>query len=244
MAPEWATPTSNPVPSWVHQQQPPPSSAQSWTYGQYPPALTPQSTWSAPTPAGSWGPPTPAGSWGPPTPASANGNGANWVQQSQQGYYTPFGQESSVGQPIAASPWFGVGSDPLIAGGSGNAGPSRKKSKRRSATPDPKYQQRYPQYTMTQTQQNPYPVFTSHAGMENPLQRSLSHRAGGRLGYSIGPTGYPQMEEYNARNLARRPRDWRPEYDPRAGLASYMPRVVKPRSDVIGTLYRLSPPLL
>jgi hypothetical protein len=69
-----------------------------------------------------------------------------------------------------------------------------------------------------------------------PLQRAASLGGGPRFGYTMTATGYPQLEEYNARNLARRPRDWRPDYDPRAGLASYMPRVVRPRSDVTGTV--------
>jgi len=34
------------------------------------------------------------------------------------------------------------------------------------------------------------------------------------------------------KNLARRPLDWRPDYDPRTGPASYIPKVIKPRSDV------------
>jgi hypothetical protein len=239
VAPSWATPGSQ-VPNWLAQQQhqPPPTSAQSYTYGQYPPALTPIS-WNVPTPAGSWGPPTPAGSWGPPTPASANGNGANWVQH--QEYYTPFGQESSGGQPVGPSPWFGAGD-----GRAGGAGPSRKRSKRRSKhhTPDQQQQQLYQQHALMHMQQNPYPQTaplqrsSSHelpGSMGYPLQRSSSWGGGPRYGYTIASTGYPQSEEYNARNLARRPRDWRPDFDPRGGLASYMPRVGRPRTDVTGT---------
>jgi len=250
--PAWATPANNyPAHGWMshqQQQQQPPSSAQSWTHGgQYPP-LTPLSTWTAPTPAGSWGPPTPGGSLGPPTPASANTNGANWVQ-GQQEYYTPFAQESAAGQPIGASPWFN-GGDGYSGAAANNQlarrSPSRKKSKRYSshATPDPKQQQHYPQFpTVQMQQQNPYPNIQMErtasqelgGAMGYPLQRSTSLGGGPRLGYTMGSSGYPQSEEYNARNLARRPRDWRPDYDSRAGLASYIPRVGRPRSDVLGS---------
>lgn len=248
--PSWVT--NSQVPSWMtqqQQQQPPPSSAQSWSYGQHPP-LTPLSPWTAPTPPGSWGPSTPPGSWSPPTPASANTNGANWVQQGQQGYYTPFGQESSVGQPISASPWFGGGDGlPGPGGGvSGVGGPSRKRSTRQSrrSTPDPKQQQYYQQYAMMQ---NPYPnpqIMPVQRTMSHelpgtigyPVQRSTSVGGSARFGYTMAASGYPQMqmqmklEEYSARNLARRPRDWRPDYDSRAGLASYIPRVGRHQSDV------------
>ena len=249
--PAWVTPTNNyQVPSWVtqqqqQQQQPPPTSAQSWTYGQYPPALSPLSTWTAPTPAGSWGLATPGGSLGPPTPASANTNGANWVQQGQQGYYTPFEHDSTLGQAITASPWFS-GGDGVSGAAAGNHLPrrssSRKKSRRHSRHPTPDPKEYYQQYPAVQAQQNPYPNLqmertTSHefpGTTGYPLQRSTSLGRGPRLGYTMASSGYPQSEEYNARNLARRPRDWRPDYDPRAGLASYIPRVGRPRSDVLG----------
>lgn len=62
----------------------------------------------------------------------------------------------------------------------------------------------------------------------NPLQRTLSHTVGGGLQYPY------LVETFDAQNLARRPRDWRPDFDARAGIASYIPRVGKPRSDVQG----------
>jgi len=54
----------------------------------------------------------------------------------------------------------------------------------------------------------------------------MSHTVGGGFQYPYVP------EPFDAQNLARRPRDWRPDFDARAGLASYIPRVGRPRSDV------------
>ena len=62
------------------------------------------------------------------------------------------------------------------------------------------------------------------------LLRTLSQTGG------AGDFQYPYYTEspFDAQNLARRPRDWRPDFDARAGFASYIPRVGKPRSDVQG----------
>ncbi|CAA7268548.1 unnamed protein product [Cyclocybe aegerita] len=45
--------------------------------------------------------------------------------------------------------------------------------------------------------------------------------------------GYAQGDLFDERNLARRPRDWRADYNPRGiALATYLPRVGRNRSDV------------
>ena len=64
------------------------------------------------------------------------------------------------------------------------------------------------------------------------LQRTVSH--------PVGEFQYPYYaESFDAQNLARRPRDWRPDFDARAGLASYMPRLPK-ATDVKGWLSSFS----
>jgi len=50
---------------------------------------------------------------------------------------------------------------------------------------------------------------------------------GGGMNVSYGE-GYDEM------NLARRPRDWRADYNARQGISSYLPRVGRSRSDVQG----------
>ena len=63
----------------------------------------------------------------------------------------------------------------------------------------------------------------------------------------VGAGGYPSPagtgaggvymsygEGYDERNLARRPRDWRADYNPRQGISSFLPRVGRSRSDVQG----------
>lgn len=231
------------VPAWAQQQPPPPTSAQSWTYGQQYPSFTPMSGYGAPTPAGSWGATTP-GSYGPPTPASANGHAAAspWVHAQQaQGYYPPAAQESSFGQPITASPWFngsggGSGGFAGFGGGFGGGGGSVKKKSKRKSTQDG----HQPFLNVHDPLNLDLVRSTSHdmmGGAGYPLRRSLSFGAGGTMyphsPYQQGQQA-PQSEEYNSRNLARRPRDWRPDYDARPGLAAFMPRVGRNRSDITG----------
>lgn len=227
--PTWATE----APTWAQQPPPPPTSAQSWTYGQQYPQFTPASGYGAPTPAGSWGATTP-GSFGPPTPPSAHAHaGASpWVQTQQaQGYYPPVAQESSLGQPITPSPWFNGGGGGGGGGGfggfgggfGGGDGNGRKHSMRKS------------------TLDGHQPFLNVHdplnLDMAGPLRRSLSAGAGGTM-YPHSPyqrgMQSSSSEQYNSRNLARRPADWRPDYDTRPGLAAYLPRVGKNRSDITG----------
>ncbi|TFK19060.1 hypothetical protein FA15DRAFT_674764 [Coprinopsis marcescibilis] len=53
-------------------------------------------------------------------------------------------------------------------------------------------------------------------------------------GWGVGFSGFPPLagEEYGPRNLARRPRDWRADYNPRGGLSILPGFVTKGRSDV------------
>ena len=61
-----------------------------------------------------------------------------------------------------------------------------------------------------------------------PNRRRTTSQTGGDFQYPY------YAESFDAQNLARRPRDWRPDFDARAGFASYIPRVGKARSDVQG----------
>ncbi|GLB40819.1 hypothetical protein LshimejAT787_0900340 [Lyophyllum shimeji] len=233
--------------------------AQSWAYGQPPhphyPSFTPQSGWSAPTPAGSWGDATPAGSWGPPTPASANAyayaHHSPWVNP-QPGVGA---QESTFGQPITASPWFSGGGVTLGAaspgfggdtqgqaggGGGGGALALVRKNSRHSHPHPHGAQNDYPNPTLALQRTMSHEVPHGGSGSGFPLHRTMSQGGTGtrsrKSSGNLQPFSlYQQMqdEQYSTQNLARRPRDWRPDYDPRAGLASYIPRVPRPRSDVI-----------
>ena len=57
-------------------------------------------------------------------------------------------------------------------------------------------------------------------------------------GYSV--PRYAMGDVFDEQNLARRPRDWRPDYEPRASLTSYLPRVGRSRSDVAGMMLSLA----
>ena len=204
------------LPNWPVSSNDPPPSARSWTYGNYPPASS--STWGPPpsqapawgqTPNTSWGVQTPGGTWGAPSSAGSYGPPQTphspWLQQPQQPYLN-----ISQGTPFDSA--FG---QPITAGwfGAGNeetmtmGGISREKKK---------------------------PV-----GHHSSMRRSNSHgRPTRQRTVSLGVGAdyqYPYYSEpFDAQNLARRPRDWRPDFDSRAGLASYIPRVGKARSDVEG----------
>ncbi|KAF8888724.1 hypothetical protein CPB84DRAFT_1733144 [Gymnopilus junonius] len=79
------------------------------------------------------------------------------------------------------------------------------------------------------------------------LQRSASWgnvdanaNGGGFGGWSPGEWGstpqYAQHDTFDEHNLARRPRDWRPDYSVKGGLGAYIPNIVyKNRSSVKGT---------
>ncbi|KAF8148081.1 hypothetical protein B0H34DRAFT_738223 [Crassisporium funariophilum] len=245
------------LPNWPISPGAQPTSAQSWTYGSYPPASTPvwpsqqpsqapvwgqtqATSWGAPTP-GSWGAPTPGGTWGAPSPAGSYGpprtpNGgyapnSPWGQQSQQqlaqphsasaSYYppnppgTPY--DSAWGQPITAG-FFGAGNE----SGDGEGYRIKKVKQKKS---DHGHENLQHSTSMRRT--------TSHGPppRRNGLQRSASYgHVGDFAGYSY--QGYAQGDSFDESNLARRPRDWRPDYSVRPGITSYIPRVGKSRSDV------------
>jgi hypothetical protein len=109
-----------------------------------------------------------------------------------------------------------------------------KKKSKRKATHDGH------QPFLTQSLHDPLNLgLTRSTSHDLPLRRSLSFGGGGTMypysAYQQQGMQAQSSEEYNSRNLARRPRDWRPDYDTRPGLASYIPRVGKNRSDVTGT---------
>ena len=199
------------LPNWPASPNDPPASAQSWTYGNYPPVSTP--TWGPPpTQASSWGQ-TPSDSWGAPrTP------GGTWGAPSPASYgppqtpYSPWAQQPQRPQPqpqpsISYDSAFG---QPITAGwfGAGN-------EQVRSGRPKKKTN-----HSMRRSNSQGPPN-------RHPLQRTTT-QTGGNLQYPF------YADSFDAQNLARRPRDWRPDFDARAGFASYLPRVGKARSDVQG----------
>lgn len=210
------------LPNWPLSTNDPPTSAQTWTYGNYPPAptttwgpppnqtpvwgQTPNTSWGVPTPAGTWGAPSPGGSYGPPqTPYSP------WVQQPQrpspqQSYFNnpPGTPYDSASGQPITAGWFGAGNDAAVGGNREKRKPVGHHSPMRRSN-----------------SQGP-------PNRRSMLQRSISYAAGGDYQYPYF------AEPFDAQNLARRPRDWRPDFDARAGLASYIPRVGKARSDVQG----------
>ncbi|TFK34925.1 hypothetical protein BDQ12DRAFT_329012 [Crucibulum laeve] len=70
-------------------------------------------------------------------------------------------------------------------------------------------------------------------GAPSPLMRTLSQpsrsRPGRRRSHSLGNPSYATDDRYGPDNLARRPRDWRSDYFPRATLGSYLPTFALPR---------------
>ncbi|KIM49913.1 hypothetical protein M413DRAFT_15656 [Hebeloma cylindrosporum] len=190
-----------------------PNSAQSWTFGQSPPTGT--SSWPPPQQQPVWGPTTPASPWGQgqATPASPWGQGTpagTWGALSPTGSHapaTPSGYPAFAGYgPQPQSPYSSSGQP--IPFGADNGQHQKKKKKRRSI--------REPSWDGNMSRSN--------SMISNPpLQRSASW----------GPV-YAR-EAYNILNLARRPRDWRPDYTPRDGiaaLASYLPTIGRSKSDV------------
>ncbi|KIM34906.1 hypothetical protein M413DRAFT_380614 [Hebeloma cylindrosporum] len=208
----------------------PPNSARSWTYGQQPPSGAP--SWLPPqqqppvwgqTPASPWGPTTPAGTWGalsPPAsyaPATPSGY-PGFVGYGPQppspffgpGPVTPY--ESSSGQPITSG-WFGAD----------NVQHRKKKKKRHSFGEQSWGGEQSQGWDGQMTRSNSLAVSNARV----PLQRSASW----------GHLNFPAYgrEPYNILNLARRPRDWRPDYTARDGiaaLATYLPKLGRSKSDV------------
>ncbi|KAF8805020.1 hypothetical protein BYT27DRAFT_7225080 [Phlegmacium glaucopus] len=213
------------LPNWPLSPNDPPTSAQSWTYGNYPPAptptwgppppqapawgQTPNTTWGMQTPGGTWGMQTPGGTWAAPSPVSYGAPQtpySPWVQQPQP-------QQSYFNNP-PGTPFDSASGQPITAGwfGAGNQGAVGGRRERKKSVAHRSPMRR----SNSQGPPNPRPL----------LQRSTSHTPGGTF-------QYPYFSEpFDAQNLARRPLDWRPDFDARAGLASYIPRVGKVRSDV------------
>ncbi|KAG6908202.1 hypothetical protein DXG01_005791 [Tephrocybe rancida] len=217
----------SPWPPLERSYPPPPATAPS-RYGFHSPISPYEST-----PSSSWGG-TP-GSWGgPATPA---GGFANFppLRYPQQGPSL----EPALGQPISQSPWFGGGVN-LDApepgwpfGPEDDPGPERRPSM--GAWPSPAHNE----YPLERARS--YGTSTPGFGGGPPIRRSLSSGgAGRRKSQNRKTTGNlqrfnlqyaRQSEEYSPDNLARRPRDWRPDYDSRT-LAPFIPRIQKPRTDI------------
>lgn len=195
------------LPNWPVSSNDPPTSAQSWTYGNYPPVSTP--TWGPPPPqAPAWGQ-TPSDPWGVPrTP------GGTWGAPSPASYgppatpYSSWAQQPQQPPQQPSIPFDSNFGQPITAGwfGAGNEVRSRKPKKKTHSSM---------RRSNSQGPPNRHPL----------LQRTATQTGGDFQYYA---------DSFDAQNLARRPRDWRPDFDARAGFASYIPRVGKTRSDVQG----------
>ena len=218
-----------PLSPWPPPSAEPLNSAQSWTYGQYVPSGTPAwppaqqpSAWGQ-TPASPWAPTTPAGTWGAPSPA------ASYAPQTPSGYpgypgfasYGPRPQTPYFGPNPPTTPYDSSSVQPITSGWFGADNAQYKKKKKRHSLKE---------QTWGWDGQNWDAMRRSNSMGRVPLQRSASW---GHLN-----TPVYGRESYNTLNLARRPRDWRPDYTPRDGiaaLATYLPRVTRSRSEVQGT---------
>ncbi|KAG6826896.1 hypothetical protein H0H92_013985 [Tricholoma furcatifolium] len=221
----WATPSTPTSPCAGATLHPQPPSAIS------PHARYPYRSPYDPTPSGSLGGFTP-GSWGPPTPASAFARSPY-----TDGYG---GLEGGSGQPVSASPWFNGGASPGLSlsqwpgGDERDAGPERQMG---FGKPSP--HSAYGEFPMERSWSNETPGHHPRP----PLKRSLSTGAGGvKRSRSHGRQTSGNLQRFHPRmayydvdfgpdNLARRPRDWRPDYDARP-LPSFIPKIQKPKSDV------------
>ena len=161
--------------------------------------------------------PTPAGSFGLPSPASF-GPTTPMSPYTPLSYVTP----SVSGQPIMATPYFNS-ARPGGGGGGGGGGAL-------GLTASP------------MLDAYGYPLSRTPSAGRRKKKRSLG---GGILGksFSAGSRSDYQLwsgpEVYSIKNLARRPRDWRPDYNPRSRIASIM-TLGKHRSDVPGAYIRPS----
>ncbi|KAF8624599.1 hypothetical protein AX17_007092 [Amanita inopinata Kibby_2008] len=208
------TTNGTPYPGSAVHLPAPPIMTPSWSAASYPPHSVP--AWMAggggATPAGSFGLASPA-SFGPTTPLGPH---PGYVPASPYSY-TP----SSVGgQPMLGTPYF-----PAVNGGgrkAGGAGSGGGGGGALGLTASPSL--------------DAYGYPSSHGHLTNSkkqgdvLQRlrlAGNKSPGSRNDYQLwnGP------EVYSLRNLARRPRDWRPDYNPRSGFASYI-SLGKHRSDI------------
>ncbi|KAG5654743.1 hypothetical protein H0H81_003751 [Sphagnurus paluster] len=218
--------TSAPPTTWTSPwlaaqqfQQPPPATSHSWTYPSHP---SPYTSW---TPPGSWGTGSPAQSWGLATPPSANVPAQNFSYVPQH-HSTPPTQESALGHPPGASPWSNGGGDPSHHPAFGPAGsPGGPWASNKNGYPVADMQR-------TPSREHAAPGFVGGFGLKHTTTPRRSRTTSSNL-KPFSLEQQLQAEEYTSQNLARRPRDWRPDYDPRAGLASFIPRVARRRSDVV-----------
>ena len=237
------------LPNWPVSQNDPPASAHSWTYGNYQPITSP--TWGPPQPQApawgqtstdSWGVPrTPGGTWGAPSPASYGPPQTpypSWPQQPQPPPQPNVPIDSTFGQPITAG-WFGAGKgnegvrsgapidstfgQPIAAGwfgaGKGNEEVRSGRPKKKTHSSMRRSNSHGPPNRRSNSQGPPN---------RQPLLQRTATRSGGDFQYPY------YADSFDAQNLARRPLDWRPDFDARAGFASYIPRVGKTRTDVEG----------
>ena len=215
------------VSPWPPPAEEPPNNAQSPTYGQYgPPGGTPAWLPAQPpvwgqTPVSPWAPTTPASTWGALSPT------ASYAPQTPIGYsgfggYGPRPQTPYFGPNTPTTP-YDSSAQPITSGWYGAENPQRKKkNKRRLSSREQNWRW---------DGQN----WDDSMGRV-PLQRSVSWGHFNTPAYG--------REPYDALNLARRPRDWRPDYTPRDGiaaLATYLPRVTRSNSDVRGPFSPSSP---
>ncbi|TFK65212.1 hypothetical protein BDN72DRAFT_845801 [Pluteus cervinus] len=231
----------------------PPRPASAHPYPHYPIAQTTHSAGSASTPSSaSWGAPTPASSWGPLSPPTINQPNSSFVHLNQAGYpmAVTAGHDSnfiSNGYATNASISPGPGGDgannpawtTLAGWGTGSEPKKTKKKKRKdyppahmafqtSSMPTPANATHpYYQQSLYPPQAYPTPQPPSQAANAYPPSHAVS-----ALGPSASPTpSYAQPDMYTAGNLAKRPLDWRADYEPKS-RAAYLLRVTKNRSEV------------
>ncbi|KAG6873163.1 hypothetical protein C0995_002012 [Termitomyces sp. Mi166 len=203
-----------------------------------PPTTTP--IWGSPPSPSPWGtgvPYAPQGTWSPYSHLPYHPTPGAWGEFSPASRGLPMhgAQELTPGQPITATPWF-----------NGNKHAELPADRDAAAGPEKWGSHSPPMYS-----QDPIPgvefVFGGGAGFPLGRARSKSRprnmsrsrsrsRSMGRVArqmigndfgwYYTHPSG---PEEYNSENLARRPKDWRPDYRRMIGP---IPRLPKARSDV------------
>ncbi|KAG6830521.1 hypothetical protein H0H87_007819 [Tephrocybe sp. NHM501043] len=204
----------------------------SWAFGQHP-SFSPISPYD-PTPGSSWGGHSPA-SRGPATP----GNG--FIN------FPPAGGQSALGQPVSPSPWFNGGG--VTLGGHGadfgfagrhegwrdeeDTGPERRRNK-----PWPSASPAYSEFPLERAWSNEAHGLggrpsmrrsLSTGGVRDKRSRSRSHTSGNLQPFQ--PHRAIMSEDYGPDNLARRPKDWRPDYESRS-LVPFIPRLGKNRLEV------------
>ncbi|EDR09188.1 uncharacterized protein LACBIDRAFT_294095 [Laccaria bicolor S238N-H82] len=241
---------------------PPPTSAQSWTFGQTNPwsapaaPTTPAGTWGGMTPAGSL-PQTPYTPYSNAPPASAPAG--HYPPFPQPNGYPPFSQPNGYppssqpnGYPPSSQP---NGYPPFSQPNVGHY----PQSSQPNVDHYPPISQHHTGYPLA-PKEDQSGWFGSSLGMKRsnsyqgyPKRPGGLGASGGGLGVGgypsptggMGMGGYPSPagtgpggvylaygEGFDERNLARRPRDWRADYNARQGISSFLPRVGRSRSDV------------